>query len=152
MTKAILSLITAITASLIMVGAVYAAFTTNATIGPQTFQAGYIGLGNTSGAWQESWYTDDNLSPGDTLSYLVTLSNTGNVPMQITTATSNIEGDLEPVITTGVETPQNGWSILQPGETQEARVWTTMDGDASNEYMNQTGNITATFNAESRAH
>lgn len=150
MIRAFLSLFTAVFALSLMIGGAYAVFTTSTTNGPQTFQAGQINLANSNGAWEQSWYAN-NMAPGDTLTYVVTLTNTGNVPEQVTSASTDVGGSLGPVLTGAVDEPST-WPVLQPGDTEDVRVRVSMDPNADNGYMNQQGTILARFDAQSVAH
>lgn len=144
-------MLTAVLALTLSVISAYAAFTTNYVNGPLTFQSGAIGLSGSNSSFEQSWYAD-NLTPGDTISYNVTLSNTGNIPLTISSATASVTGNLAAVLTTGITPPTGGWSALQPGQSQTAKVWVTMSSTADNNYISQSGNVQATFNASSVNH
>lgn len=148
MVKALLSLLIAIFALSLVVASVFASFTTSVTNGQQVFETGYIDIKNTSGTWEQSWY-NDNLSPGNTLSYLITVSNTGNIPIVLlNTSHVNFSGNLAAKLTSTLS-PVGGWGkTILPSQTQDIKVHTSLDVSSDYDLINQQSTITVQIDAE----
>ncbi|MCL5783817.1 MAG: CalY family protein [Patescibacteria group bacterium] len=153
MIRAFLSLFTAVFAVAMMVGGSYAAFT-NSTANTQTYQGGFVALSNSNSAWEQNWYSG-NMAPGDTVSYVVTVGNNGNVPIVFDQGNTNYTkgGTLSDKLSVSINPADGNWNTVIPaGGSKDVRVSATLDPNADNSYQNTTGTVTANIAVLSATH
>lgn len=134
----------------------YAVFTDSATSAGNTFKAGTLDISLGTSSWSTGF---DNMKPGDTVTFTITVGNDGTLPLDYTidpVLSGDLAGGSYPCTVTqvrvdgAVPTPHRTGSLSVAGggdryDTVEIDV--TMPSDAGNWYQGRSGTLTVTFAA-----
>jgi len=134
---------------------VYAVFTDTATNTGNEFTAGTLAIGLETKSWSTGF---DNMKPGDTVTFTITVRNDGSLPLDYTITTvltgelitlgSNPCGVSAIRVDTAAYTPPETLSVEGGGDWKDTvNIDITMPSAAGNTYQGKSGTLTVTFDA-----
>ncbi len=135
----------------------YAVFTDAATSTGNTFKAGTLDIGLETKSWSAGF---DNMKPGDTVTFTITVRNDGTLPLEYT-ITTVLTGELITLgsnpcyvsarrVDTAAYSPPESLSVEGGGDWKDiVEIDITMPSAAGNTYQGKSGLLTVTFDAES---
>lgn len=140
---------------LIVWGAVgtIALFTDVESTSADDFTSGTLDITLEGGSWSGSF---DNMQPGDTIVFEVTVRSVGTLPLDYdveTELTGDLAGGSDPCYVSEVKidgVPVNSDSLSKQGggdDSDLVEISVTMPIEASNEYEDEEGHLEVTFNA-----
>jgi predicted ribosomally synthesized peptide with SipW-like signal peptide len=131
----------------------YAYFSDTETSTGNTFQAGTLNISLDGGSWSTGF---NNMKPGDTVKFTITVHSVGSLPLTYS-ITPSLSGDLasgsnpcyvNDVKVDGVSTTTDSLSAAGGSDASDVvDIYITMPWAAGNEYQGKSGTLTVTFTA-----
>jgi predicted ribosomally synthesized peptide with SipW-like signal peptide len=131
----------------------YAYFSDTETSSGNTFKAGTLDIWLGTGSWSAGF---DNIKPGDTVAFTITVNSGGSLPLTYSITTS-LSGDLasgsnpcyvSDVKVDGVSTTTGSLTAVGGSDASDVvDIYITMPWAAGNEYQGKSGTLTVTFTA-----
>lgn len=147
--KIYLSMMVIAFVSLLIGGATFAMFTSQATNSDNTFATGTVAV--TAGP-QTYTVPVSNIAPGDSYSGSFTVKNDGTLKMWYK-VTSSTSGDLFSGATPATVTPNSvTWTALEPNTEATINYAVALPFAADNSYQGDTGSLTFTVDAQQFAN
>jgi len=132
---------------------IYAVFTDTATSTGNNFAAGILDISAGTGSWSTGF---DNMKPGDTVTFTITVGNDGTLPLDYTITTA-LSGDLstgtyacfvQQIRVDTVVTASDSLSVAGQGDRYDTvDIDIKMPGAAGNWYQGKSGTLDVTFAA-----
>lgn len=132
---------------------IYAVFTDTATSTGNNFAAGILDISAGTGSWSTGF---DNMKPGDTVTFTITVGNDGTLPLDYT-ITTVLSGDLsgganpcfvQQIRVDTVVTATDSLSVAGQGDRYDTvEIDIKMPGAAGNWYQGRSGTLDVTFAA-----
>lgn len=131
----------------------YAVFTDAVSSTGNNFSAGLLDISAGTGSWSTGF---DNMKPGDTVTFTITVGNDGTLPLDYT-ITTVLSGDLsgganpcfvKEIRVDGTPTASDSLSVAGQGDRHDTvEIDIKMPGAAGNWYQGRSGTLDVTFAA-----
>jgi len=132
---------------------VYAVFTDTEPSTGNNFSAGLLDISAGTGSWSTGF---DNMKPGDTVTFTITVGNDGTLPLDYTITTvlsGDLSGGANPCFVKetrvdGTPTTSDSLSVAGQGDRYDTvEIDIKMPGAAGNWYQGKSGTLDVTFAA-----